>query len=347
MTQKGFSTLLYYFFVIAPESPEVGDSFAIKSFQQLGSLAIYYANFLSAALPYSRGFHKATSNFPITDSLATWTVRAIGDLLMWRIFLILSFDDYSWLMVPVYRPVLLRRTQPNETDLDKAFRHASAATAVAYSDGCITNSGLAPNGLGGYQPNPNGFWFSSSIAELPFYASLQHTLLPTDINLIEFIALLITLRCMIFTHMLAHGTCHNCHFHIWSDNTSCLAWVRRNRALQPLHYMLLQLFALLQVRYGLLVTVSHIPGWANVYADAPSRQFHVHNLPHIREVLSQVQELTISPDFISGIVKLATHMSDVPSCLVLGGLTLLELLTGAISVAATTSKSMDPLHPSA
>ena len=340
MTQKGFSTLIHYFFTLAPESPNVGDKFPIKSFQRLGSLAIYYANFLAAGLPFSRGFHQATAAFPLTASTAVWTLRAIGDLFMWRIFLLLSLQDYSWLMVPVYRPVLLRRTHPSETDLDKAFRHAASATAVAYSDGCITNHGLAPNGLGGYQPNPNGFWFSSSIADLSFYSSLHNILLPTDINLIEFIALIITLRCMIYTHILAHGTCYQCHFHIWCDNTSCLSWIRRHRALQPLHYMLLQLFAMLQVHYGVLVTVAHIPGWANVYADAPSRQFHVDGLPHILSVLSQVTPLTISNDFIDDIVSLGTATLVAPSAQALGGLTLLESSIGAISATSMPSPLM-------
>jgi hypothetical protein len=333
ITQKGFSTLLHYFFVMAPESPSVDNKFAIKSFQRLGSLAIYYANFLSAGLPYSRGFHAATANYPPSATMARWTTRAIGDLFMWRILLLLSLADCSWLTVPVYRPVMLRRSQLHESDVDRGHRQAAAATAVGFSDGCITNHGFAPNGLGGYQATPHGFWFSSDIAEMPFYSSLFHSLLPTDINLIEFIALIITLRCMIYTRIHAHGTCHNCHFHIWSDNTSCLSWVRRNRALQPLHYILLQLFSLLQMRYGILVTVSHIPGWANIYADAPSRNFQCDNLPHIRAVLSLVPQLTISRTFIDDIVKLATPMSVSPLSQVHAGLTLLESLIGAISVA--------------
>jgi hypothetical protein len=333
MTQKGFAKLLHCFFTTAPDSPQVGDKFPIKSFQQLGSLAIYYSNFLSAGLAYSRGFHNAIASFNESDSYAFWTLRAIGDLFMWRILLLLSLDNCAWLTVPVYRPVLLRRTRLQESDLEKGFRHAAAATSVAYSDGCITNHGFAPNGLGGYQAHPHGFWFSANIADMPFYASHSHCLLPTDINLVEFVALVITLRCMIFTRIASHGHCHNCHFHIWSDNTSCLSWIRRHRALQPLHYILLQLFALLQMRYGVLVTVAHIPGWANIYADAPSRQFHVDNLDHIRSVLSLVPELTISSSFTTDIVKLGTAMLDAPSQQVLGGLTLLESAIGAISVA--------------
>jgi hypothetical protein len=341
ITQKGFASLLHYFFTDAPDSPAIGDLFPIRSFQRLGSLAIYYANFLSAGLPFSRGFHKAIAGYPsdLPELKAKWTVRAIGDLYMWRVLLIMSLNDSSWLTVPVYRLVLLRRVHPCEDALSVAFRHAASATAVAYSDGCIINDGFAPNGLGGYQSPPHGFWFSSDIEALPFYSSLGHTLLPTDINLIEFIALIITLRCMIYSRVVSHGHCHNCHFHIWSDNTSCLAWIRRNRALQPLHYMLLQLFSLLQIRYGVLVTVAHIPGWANLYADAPSRNFHVplDTLPHIREVLSLVPQLTISRDFIIGIIKLATSTSDVPSQQVQGAHTLLVLLTGAISAVPMVS----------
>jgi hypothetical protein len=331
MTQKGFSTMLYYFFVIAPDSPSVNDSFPIKSFQQLGSLAIYYANFLTAALPYSRGFHAATANFSEADLDAVWTPRAIGDLFIWRILLLLSIENCTWLTVSIYRPVLMRRIHPLESDAERGFRHAAAATAVAYSDGCTTNNGFAPNGLGGYQSHPNGFWFTSDIADLPFYSSLLHTMLPTDINLIEFIALIITLRCMIFTHIHAHGTCTNCHFHIWCDNTSCLSWIRRHRALQPIHSMLLQLFTLLQVHFQIMVTVAHIPGCINIYADAPSRKFQVPNLAHIHEVLSLVPQLHILPTFSASIATLATCTSDVPLQQVQGGLMLLDVSIGMIS----------------
>lgn len=61
--------------------------------------------------------------------------------------------------MPVYRPVLLRRTQPHETDFDRDFCHAAAATAVAYSDGCITNHGFAPNGLWVISPTHMVFGF--------------------------------------------------------------------------------------------------------------------------------------------------------------------------------------------
>jgi hypothetical protein len=95
----------------------------------------------------------------------------------------------------------------------------------------------------------------------------------------------------------------------------------------------LQLFSLLQMRYGILVTVAHIPGWANIYADAPSRQFHVDNLSHILEVLALVPQLTISRSFINGIVTLGTSMSDAHSWQARGALTALESIIGAIFVA--------------
>lgn len=78
ITPKEFSTLLL-FLVIAPESPSMGDKFAIKSCQQLGSVAIYYATFLSAGLPYSRGFHAVTAKYSPSALMACCTTRVIGD----------------------------------------------------------------------------------------------------------------------------------------------------------------------------------------------------------------------------------------------------------------------------
>jgi hypothetical protein len=95
--------------------------------------------------------------------------------------------------------------------------------------------------------------------------------------------------------------------------------------------MLLQLFTLLQVQFQLMVTVAHIPGCINIYADAPSRKFQVPNLAHINEVLSLVPQLHISPTFSSNIATLATCTSDVPLQQVQGGLILLDVSIGMVS----------------
>ncbi len=50
-----------------------------------------------------------------------------------------------------------------------------------------------------------------------------------------------------------------------------------NRSHHPLHLYLLQVVTFLKVTYNVTVTMGHVPGVVNIYADAASRQFKLPN----------------------------------------------------------------------
>ena len=51
----------------------------------------------------------------------------------------------------------------------------------------------------------------------------------------------------------------------------------RHRAHHPLHLFLLQVLTFIKVTFNVTVTVGHIPGVVNIYADAASRKFNLVN----------------------------------------------------------------------
>ena len=71
----------------------------------------------------------------------------------------------------------------------------------------------------------------------------------------------------------ALGMSTHTHIHLWTDNTACMSWMLLNRAAHPLHLFLCQVLTLLRLTFNVTLTVGHIPGTRNVFADAASRDF--------------------------------------------------------------------------
>ena len=73
----------------------------------------------------------------------------------------------------------------------------------------------------------------------------------------------------------------------------------KHRAAHPLHLFLLQVFSHLQLITGILVTIGHLPGKINIYADATSRSFLVPNGPAIRAFLAPLKQVSCAPALLS------------------------------------------------
>jgi hypothetical protein len=128
-------------------------------------------------------------------------------------------------------------------------------------------------------------WDFYRIEETSYFAHGKLTALNN--NLFEFLA---ALSAFIAVASLPHpkrGTRDGLHVHAHTDNTSALAWLRKQRSDSGFHTFLLRLLCDAQVRLRSHVTASHIPGVVNRHADAISRQFRVPDGAGIqREVVS-------------------------------------------------------------
>ena len=135
---------------------------------------------------------------------------------------------------------------------------------------------------------------------------------PLDINLIEFTAAVI-LTAVLLSHIRATDIVCN-HIHLWTDNTACRSWMTKHRAAHPLHLFLLQVFSHLQLITGILVTIGHLPGKVNIYADATSRSFLVPNGPEIRAFLAPLEQVSCAPALLAAMATISAlgfeHISE-------------------------------------
>jgi hypothetical protein len=333
---RAMAKLLRVFFTLTMSNPSPGDTIPTRHLQRLGSYACLYANTVTPLLPFSRSFHRAISlTFRRSaPSQSRWTDRAVGDLWMWRIVLYLAVRDTRWLVCSITRPTLLRRL-PNESLLDRAKRQASVADIVTYGDACTTSP---LNGLG--LVIMDVLWASHSLPPLPSYLRECGDSAEVCINILEFTAAIISLLIAVAytlvkfpTHTM-HG--RPLHIHYWGDNTSCLSWLRRHRALHPYLSYLLHLQCFIQVRFNVLLTSGHCPGVDNTFADAASRDFRCPQGPALRLHMSTWTRIPISSICERLIVEpLLTPLRD-PSARVRLALTNLELATGFVSATVTT-----------
>jgi hypothetical protein len=252
---------------------------------------------MTTLLPFSRGFHANIAHIahdPV-DAGAVYhgsvclSPRSLEDIHTWRIVLRSSWLDVRWLQSPTRVPLLLRRL-PLEDDTARALRQSSAAQFVGFADGCTTDSGI-----GIYSPSL--FWGSTSMSHIASFINSAGVTKTLDINVIEFTAAVVLAATLLADTRLTGVACT--HIHIWTDNTSCRSWMTKHRAAHPLHLFLLQVFAHLQLISGVLITVGHIPGAVNIYADAASRSFQVPDGPRIRAFLLPLEQRDCAPCLFS------------------------------------------------
>ena len=342
VSERIFRKVLRLLFLHTPSSPQINDRVSIVTLQRLGSYAIRLSSCLTCLLPFSRGFHAATCRVPFTCPYSKWTQRSIGELAIWRAAFTLSLHDYRWLEVPMFQIGILcyapsdgdSSTSSDVRESNRSCRQAAIASLVGYGDACTTN-----NGLGVYIPDT--LWMGMN------FQPLSHLLLASgerraiDINVLEFIAALLTSLALIDSlDKLPSITLR--HIHIWTDNTACLSWMKKHKADHPLHLFLLYIFSFIQIKHRVLITLGHIPGVHNIYADASSRNFICPNGPSILRHLLQFPQWFAPPAFMTGIVLASALQSLDISQLVAAALTALELPTSSDFVPKTTLISTSP-----
>ena len=237
---------------------------------------------------------------------------------MWRTILHMATSQPNLLCIPMSYPIILRLL-PSEDESSRALRQADHATLIAYADACTTNSGI-----GGFIPNVG--WFSNNLKNMSSYIQHDGTTVPMDINVLEFIATLITAFSAVATLPSYNGKTNNRHIHIWTDNTSCKTWLTKFSAVHPLHCCLLQVFGFIQARHHCLITVGHIKGEINTFADAASRNF---NCPNGQNLRQQLNLLPLLPSFSNFILALE-DVALTPS------FNISQLLTKSLMILDTT-----------
>ncbi len=304
ISESMFSKMLCVFMLQLPWEIPVDFQVDIEFLQRMQSYAISGADIMLALKSFSRGFSANLREHPSSSTgRVALTRRSISDIWMWRIVLTLTIHDVRWITIPIEIPILFRRL-PTETLAMFALRQAQKAQYVIYGDACTTN-----HGLGTYMEHIGYSLYE--FTELTEYIDVDGTYQPIDINVLEFIAAILSLVLLIRELTRKGVSLRGCHVHIWSDNTSCLSWMRKHRADHPLHLFLLHMFSFIQVRFGVIVTTGHIPGVINIYADAASRAFQCQNGNLIRDQLShQLPLLPVPTSFMRDIVKAAKQQSD-------------------------------------
>ena len=333
ISESIFRKVLRLFFVHTVAQPQLNDHIPTTHLQRLGSYAIRLSHCLTCLLPFSRGFHYATRFTNTRNSHSKWTSRALSDLAVWRTVLAMSLSDFRWLFVSMHTVGILRYLPSDGIDPilrehNRARRQASAASLVGFGDACTTN-----NGLGVYIEH--FYWSSATISALQSNQSSLSDQRPVDINVLEFIAALLTSMALIQSlDSLPPSTPR--HIHIWTDNTSCLSWMKRHKADHPLHLFLLYCLVFLQVHHRVLITFGHIPGFLNIYADAASRNFQCPNGPALHDHLHTLPHWTPPSCFMNAIVSMSMTSSPDICVTLRETLTALDIATFSSSVNSTT-----------
>jgi hypothetical protein len=252
---------------------------------------------MTALRPFSKGFSFLTRGLPDSATNVRLTDRSVTDIWMWRIGLDNALRDTTTTRAPISWPLLLRRL-PEESTADRSLRQSLAATVIGYADACTTGAGI-----GVYIPTVG--WLRDSLPDIVRYIQHDESIVDTDINVLEFAAAVVCASALISSHTATGLTTVGAHFHIMTDNTSCLSWMTKYCAVHPLHSFLLQVFSHLQTKHGCLITIGHLPGSLNIYADAASRNFACARGDDIRNELLPLPQLTLSSSFIDEMTRIS------------------------------------------
>jgi hypothetical protein len=308
-------------------NPHKGSRIATPRLQRLASLAIRYASFMPLLLPFSRSFTKCISPF---NDFSTLSARVVVDWALWRLVLRHATYNVAWFEISYSTPLLFHSTR-TESDVEMAIRQAADADAEIFVDACTSDKGI-----GVYAPAEFSIYLA--LTHWLYYLSYLGQFVPVNINVLEFLAAILGVIFYIFLNsarILAHPSPF--HIHVWTDNTTAYWNIRKNRGTYPLSNMFLQMLALIQLRYHVLITIGHIPGEKNIYADAISRRFNVPTGAALRNFLKALPHYHIGPALTTCMALLAMLPSKHPSLSLHAVLIALELITGFVSVISSTS----------
>lgn len=326
LSQKAYTSLVDCFFNPL-EIPVVGFPCPTSRLQRIASLAIRYADFFPLLAPFSRGFTQCLSPDSPTSLLSS---RAVLDWVMWRILLRHSADHTGWFTRLVDRPVLFYSPR-DESPAARALRHSRAAHFCLFLDACTFRAGVGIYG-------PGIFTSAFDLGALRYFLHTSGLLHSVNINILEFLAAIIGAIIYIIRYLPSDvSPAHPFHLHIWTDNSTTYWSVRKARASHPLCNVLLQMLALVQLKYSVCVTSGPIEGRLNIHADALSRNFEVPDGVALREFLRPLPHLRIMADFTRIFTALALLPPGHPSLPLRAALIALESIIGYVSAVPTTS----------
>ena len=179
-------------------------------------------------------------------------------------------------------------------------------------------------------------WFSTSLPSLTHYINKHNVLVPTDINVLEFIASILAIVSILVHVTASTPTSSYIHVHVYTDNTSAQSWLAKNISTHPLHAFLLQVLAHTQSYFGLILTFGYIPGQINIYADAASRHFKCPNGTSIFNELQTLHQFPVCTPLLTSIVNVATMPWSTISVLALNAHTVADEIISWISVESIT-----------
>ena len=302
-----FAKLIVSFFATVGPDPKPGKAIKLRQLQRMAAHAVRAADVITAMLPYSRSFHRATAGLSDPDAPAYLTTACIHDIYMWRTILIQALQDTTLLETPTFAPPLRQRLYPDETITQREQRALEHADIVAYSDASKGSSG--PPGIGGFVPDYG--WFSEQTPNLTSVTDSKGYSREADINIHEFLALVTTAALAIEALKARRTPLKGAHIHILCDNTSSVARARNQRANLPIYSALLSTFSMMQVRTGALITVGYIKGELNVTADAASRNFNVLNGQQILDRLLPLTRRHVGKEFMMFIDHAAANSMNI------------------------------------
>ena len=270
LSESIFTKLVRHLYISVPWLLPVGTKISVTLLQTLQSYVILCSQVMVSLKSFTKGFSHNLIGIPSHASgNISLTSHSICDIWVWRTAVFLAAVDTRWITVHASIPILYHRHREESLPLF-ALRQASTAHYVCYGDACTTF-----NGLGCHIPFIG--WSQFRLDQLSQYYRHDLSVASIDINILEFIAA-ISSAILIVCHLRARAiSTHNIHIHIWSDNSTCLSWIRSHRADHPLHLYLLHVFSFLQVYTGIHITTGHLSGVYNIYADAASRFFQCQN----------------------------------------------------------------------
>jgi len=297
----------------------------VKQLMRMSSYAIRYSAAILPMRPYTTSFAiNIRGHHGGVMAKRRLLNRTRADIEMWRTLMCMMFNDATIIKVPIEWPIIEAHNENGDCT-------EKGADIVIYTDAQKTHGGI-----GVYIPNVT--WIGVDIHSTHYTVSDVNK--EIDINIYEYIAVIIGFFYAI--KMLnrdnlsnVEGYMRNKRIHVHTDNTSCISWVQKRRSESPTHAVLMQLTTMLQIEYGCLLTLSHIPGVLNIEADAISRRFQVPNGLNIRERVQILPREKMNLPLLRSLED-ALNLRDASLFTVgLAARTALERATGCVSRTST------------
>ena len=284
LTPTWFEKLVAAIFLQLPDNLRPGARYPLHLLQRVAAYMVRTAEVIVAMRPFSFGLYRTIAGVPDTPRAKARLSRdAVVDLLEWRRFLRACWLDASPIRVPMFVLPLVHRG-PDEDRAEKWARQAAAAHSVFFVDACTTRPDVGPQVWGagwvlfgphaGSKRRPARAYGTYAIPPITAAVVGLPDAAANMINIYEFLATLLAL-----TELARRGRPADLapgavwHVHVWTDNTSALAWLTAHKSSHPLVVHLLRELVQLQTANGLLVTMGHWAGRNNTLADDASRGF--------------------------------------------------------------------------